>query len=141
MAVAHRDIVRAVELMINLDVIGVDPFVANGDSFVVGLQAGECRRRQERQQLAGNRADAGGRYDFVREWLAVRAVRIAAGGIGDGRWRVGENALTEGHRGNGDAVDIAAEIARALKIAEEECPVAPDRAADCEAELVIYGVR
>src|SRR5207253_1682222 len=120
---------------------GADPFIPHGNAFVIGLETGERRRGEKREKLLGNLADSGGRNDLAGERLAIGSVWISRAGIVQSGRRVGQDPLAESHRGYRDAIDIAAEIARALIIAEEERLIAADRTAESKPKLVVDGVR
>src|SRR5436853_7834117 len=85
---------------------------------------------KKREELLRNRADSGARNDLAGERLAIGSVGISCGRIIDSGRGLGQDSLAESHRGDRDAIDIAAKIARALIISEEESLIAADRTAE-----------
>ena len=104
-------------------------------------RAGDVRQRDERHQLARDRADAVLRDLVVGERHAVRAVDVAGQRIVDVLRHRAEVAVAHRHRRDGGADDVAQVVDRALVVAEEEQLVLDDRAAEREAAVGELGRR
>src|SRR5262249_36854604 len=107
----------------------------------VAGRPGDVRRRNHRGDPRGNRIDAFGRDDVVRERGAPTAVGVAGPWVIDQPRGFEKTAppARQGRHGGKPGSELS--LAGALVAGEEEKLIAFDRSAERAAELVIYELR